>query len=67
VSVGPVSASLEDVEDVPFQCPPVLDTLDASAQLLCDDHAETLKRRKNSMELLECFVGCRIAKGVDEE
>jgi hypothetical protein len=59
--------SLKDFEDVPLQRPPILGPLHAGPQLLGDDHAEMLKRRKGTMELLELLVDNRIAKGVDEE
>src|SRR2546427_7441715 len=59
--------SLKNLEDVPFQRLPILRPLHASPQLLGDDHTEMLKRRKGTMELLECLVDNRIAKGVDEE
>ena len=59
--------SLKDVEDVPLQRPPILGPLYASSQLLGDDHAEILTRRKGTMELLEFLVDNRIAKSVDEE
>jgi hypothetical protein len=59
--------SLEDLEDVPLQRLPVPGPSHTSPQLLGDDHAEMLKRRKGAMEPLEFFVDNRIAKRVDEE
>ena len=59
--------SLIDLEDVPFQRPPVLGPLHASPQLLGNDHTEMLKMRKSAMEPLEVLVDTRIVKGVDEE
>jgi hypothetical protein len=44
-----------------------LEPLHASPQLLGDDHAEVLKRRKETMELVEFPVDNRIVKGVDEK
>jgi hypothetical protein len=42
-------------------------TLHAGSQFLGNDRAEMLEGRKSTMELLECHVGDRIAKSVDEE
>jgi hypothetical protein len=59
--------SLKNLEDVPLQRLPIFGSLDASPQLLGDDHVEVLERRKGAMKLLERLVDIRIAKGFDEE
>ena len=59
--------SLEDIEDVPFQRPPVSRTSDTRTQLLRDYHTEILERREYSVKLLERFVGGSITKALDEE
>ena len=59
--------SLKDREDISFQRLPVSGPAHTGPQLLGDDHAEMLKRRKGAMEPLKFLVDHRIAKGVDEE
>ena len=59
--------SLEDAEDMSFECPSILFPLHTGAQFLGDDDTEILERRERSVEALELVVCGGIAKRTDEE